>query len=61
MSEKLIFNCTYGKEEPERATLPFVAANIPPVSIPRPPILQFTPPGSGFITSSSTSGGNFDQ
>ena len=28
MSEKLIFNCTYGKEEPERATLPFVAANI---------------------------------
>lgn len=28
MSEKLIFNCTYGKEQPERATLPFVAANI---------------------------------
>jgi uncharacterized protein len=28
MSEKLIFNCTYGKNEPERATLPFVAANI---------------------------------
>src|SRR6266566_6324055 len=28
MSEKLIFNCTHGKEEPERATLPFVAANI---------------------------------
>ena len=28
MSERLIFNCTYGKEEPERATLPFVAANI---------------------------------
>jgi predicted peroxiredoxin len=28
MSEKLIFNCTYGKEAPERATLPFVAANI---------------------------------
>lgn len=28
MSEKLIFNCTYGKENPERATLPFVAANI---------------------------------
>ena len=28
MSEKLIFNCTYGKEHPERATLPFVAANI---------------------------------
>jgi uncharacterized protein len=28
MSEKLIFNCTYGKEDAERATLPFVAANI---------------------------------
>jgi len=28
MSDKLIFNCTYGKENPERATLPFVAANI---------------------------------
>jgi predicted peroxiredoxin len=28
MSEKLIFNCTHGKEDPERATLPFVAANI---------------------------------
>jgi uncharacterized protein len=28
MSDKLIFNCTSGKEDPERATLPFVAANI---------------------------------
>ena len=28
MSDKLMFNCTYGKDEPERATLPFVAANI---------------------------------
>ncbi len=28
MSQKLIFNCTHGKEDPERATLPFVAANI---------------------------------
>jgi uncharacterized protein len=28
MSEKLIFNCTWGKDEPERATLPFLAANI---------------------------------
>src|SRR5437870_13920120 len=28
MSDKLIFNCTHGKENPERATLPFVAANI---------------------------------
>ena len=28
MSERLIFNCSWGREEPERATLPFVAANI---------------------------------
>ena len=28
MSDKLIFNCTYGREYAERATLPFVAANI---------------------------------
>jgi uncharacterized protein len=28
MSDTLIFNCTHGKEDPERATLPFVAANI---------------------------------
>ncbi|MGA9162235.1 MAG: DsrE family protein [Actinomycetota bacterium] len=28
MSERLIFNCTHAKEDPERATLPFVAANI---------------------------------
>lgn len=28
MSDKLIFNCTYGAENPERAILPFVAANI---------------------------------
>ena len=28
MSEKLIFNCTWGREDPERATLPFIAANI---------------------------------
>ena len=28
MSDKLIFNCTHGKEDTERATLPFVAANI---------------------------------
>lgn len=28
MSDKLIFNCTHGKENPERATLPFIAANI---------------------------------
>lgn len=27
-SNKLIFNCTYGKEDPERASLPFVAANV---------------------------------
>ncbi len=28
MSEKLIFNCTWGKADAERATLPFLAANI---------------------------------
>jgi uncharacterized protein len=28
MSNKLIFNCTHGKEDPERASLPFVAANV---------------------------------
>ena len=28
MSEKLIFNCTYGPDDPERATLPFIAANV---------------------------------
>jgi uncharacterized protein len=27
MSEKLIFGCSHGKEDPERAILPFVAAN----------------------------------
>jgi predicted peroxiredoxin len=25
---KLVFNCTNGKEDPERASLPFVAANV---------------------------------
>jgi predicted peroxiredoxin len=28
MSDKLIFNCTHGSDDAERATLPFVAANI---------------------------------
>lgn len=28
MSDKMIFNCTYGTENHERATLPFVAANV---------------------------------
>jgi predicted peroxiredoxin len=28
MSSKVIFNCTHGREDAERATLPFVAANI---------------------------------
>ncbi len=28
MSEKLIFTCTAGAEDPERATLPFIAANV---------------------------------
>ena len=32
MSEKIIFNCTSGAEHPERATLPFVAANIAAVA-----------------------------
>jgi predicted peroxiredoxin len=32
MSEKLIFNCTWGRDDPERATLPFVAANIAAVA-----------------------------
>jgi predicted peroxiredoxin len=27
MSDMLLFNCTHGKEDPERAILPFVAAN----------------------------------
>jgi len=28
VSNKILFNCVYGKEDPERATLPFVAANV---------------------------------
>ena len=28
MAETLIFNCTHGKEDAERAILPFVAANV---------------------------------
>ncbi len=28
MTDKLIFNCTWGAEDAERATLPFIAANI---------------------------------
>ena len=28
MSRKLIFLCTHGREDPERAILPFVAANV---------------------------------
>lgn len=28
MSEKMIFTCTHGREDAERATLPFVAANV---------------------------------
>ena len=32
MSEKLIFNCTWGRDDAERATLPFVAANIAAVA-----------------------------
>ena len=28
MSKRILFNCCYGKDDPERATLPFVAANV---------------------------------
>ncbi|MEJ2666090.1 MAG: DsrE family protein [Deinococcales bacterium] len=28
MSGRMLFNCTHGKEEPEQALLPFVAANV---------------------------------
>jgi predicted peroxiredoxin len=28
LANKLIFNCTHGKEDPERASLPFVAGNV---------------------------------
>ena len=28
MSEKILFNCTHGQDDAERATLPFVAANV---------------------------------
>ncbi|HEY1330524.1 MAG TPA: DsrE family protein [Actinomycetota bacterium] len=28
MSDTMIFTCTHGKDDPERATLPFVAANV---------------------------------
>jgi len=28
MSSPIIFTCTWGRDEPERATLPFVAANV---------------------------------
>jgi predicted peroxiredoxin len=28
VAEKLLFQCTHGKDDPERAILPFVAANV---------------------------------
>lgn len=28
MTDRLIFNCTHGAEDPERAILPFIAANV---------------------------------
>jgi uncharacterized protein len=28
MSQRMLFQCTHGKEDPERAILPFVAANV---------------------------------
>jgi predicted peroxiredoxin len=32
MSDRLIFNCTWGRDDAERATLPFLAANIAAVA-----------------------------
>ncbi|MFP5224996.1 MAG: DsrE family protein [Actinomycetota bacterium] len=32
MDQTLIFNCTHGSEDPERATLPFIGATIAAVS-----------------------------
>lgn len=32
MADRLIFNCSHGKEDPERAILPFVTANIAAIS-----------------------------
>jgi predicted peroxiredoxin len=28
MASKFLINCTYGQEDPERATLPFIVANV---------------------------------
>lgn len=28
MAERLLFNCTYGADEPERATVPYIAASV---------------------------------
>lgn len=28
MNRRMLFNCTHGKDDPERAILPFVAANV---------------------------------
>ncbi len=28
MNQRILFNCTHGGEDPERATLPFVGANV---------------------------------
>lgn len=28
MPDKILFNCTHGKDDAERATLPFIAANV---------------------------------
>ncbi|MGQ0832074.1 MAG: DsrE family protein [Microthrixaceae bacterium] len=32
MTDKLLFNCTHGADDAERATLPFVAANVAAVA-----------------------------
>ena len=45
----LIFHCTYGKEDPERATLPFVAANVA-VTADKPAIVFLTIEGVRLAT-----------
>jgi len=32
MADRLFFHCTHGREDPERAILPFVAANVAAIS-----------------------------
>lgn len=28
MSDRMLFNCTYGEDDPERATVPYIAASV---------------------------------